>query len=205
MELFTEKKEIKEGESTLVRLSLSLPKAKNARRFNAYYGSLKDAFLHYAATDLKKEAAKMQKPIGAALDTVVSTEREGLVSLYVDAIIGGETTRRHRISATWNKKRDVILPCSAIFEGKPKRLLPLLVNAATARAESAAVPLYPDFEKRIKKLFDKNSFYISPRSTVFYYQSGSLSPKNAPFPLSISIGEIFPFVKKSVAPLLWEL
>ncbi len=201
MELYTEKKTLSEGENTLVVLSFTLPKLKNARRFNGCFDALKSAFSHYAATRLKKEAISAEaKPAGAVINTVVGLENRRAVSLYADVAVSlGGTTRRHRFGITWDKERDTALPFSALFACGKKKLLPLLVAGAERRGKSAAVPLYPDYPRLVSRNFDKNSFYIGPQSAVFFFQSGVLSEKNAPFPIAISKEEISPLMKT----LLW--
>ncbi len=202
MELYTKKETLKDENGVFAVLSFTLPKVKNAHRFNKYYEGVAESFKGFATTRLCKPPLRQSDaPVGLVLNTVVSTESRGVISLYVDASVsGGGTPRRRRIGATWDMRGDVLLPYAALFNCGKKKLLPLLVAEAERKSQGAAVALYPDYKTRLSRFFDKKNFYISPRSAVFFYQGGVLNEKNAPFALPLSEEAVRPLMKS----LLWE-
>ncbi len=202
MELYTEKDIIKDDGGELVRMSFTLPRQKGLPRFNAYFNGMKSALKQYASKDLKKRALTDRgTPAGAAVNTVVSVENFGLLSLYAEIVLScGGILRRHRLGLTWNRKADTVLSYGSVFRCGKKQLLPLLAAATEDRAQSAGITLYSDWRKRLSRSFEKENFYISPVSAVFFYQGGILCEKNAPFPVSLPAESLSPWTKV----LLWE-
>lgn len=211
----TEKKVF--GDDGAVRLSLTMPclqgkgKTPFTKAFNAYYQGISTGFTQFAGGALLKAAtaAKTEegfKPYGAVLKAVPCFENQTVAALYVDAAVTtGGTRRIHRISQLWHKGNGSLISFGAVFEkGAARGMLPLILKSAAARGESAAVPLYADWELRARKEFNKRQFYITPRGLVFFYQGGVLSNRPDVFPVHISIDAATPFIKQDTAAILWQ-
>ncbi len=206
--LTTEKQELGEGK---VRVSISLPtvqagaKTPLAKSFSMYYGGMKRGFLRYAAGALLKEAASCAEPVGAVLKAKLCLENEYVVSVYVDSAVSIDQSRTlSRIVSLWDKESGVLIRPNGLYrKGYKKVLLPLLADAAVKRAESAAVPLFSDWQVQLEKHFDKGSFCLSPNGAVYMYQAGVLSDKNDVFPVHINKSCLQNVFKESICAIFW--
>lgn len=195
-----------------VRVSLTLPAlAENdasplKKGFSRYYGGMRTGFLRFARVSLLKRAEGSATPFGAVLKAVVSYENESVVSVYVDAAVSTDAGRSvTRLPQIWDKKSGTLIRGDKVFVRRAKRaLLPLAESSALARAESAAVPLYSDWKELLKRRFDLNAFYLSPRGLVFVYGAGVLSEKNEIFPVHISKDELTGLVVPQAFSAFWS-
>lgn len=212
----TEKSKI--GDSRpLVITNLCLPRTRDAdktpfaKAFNAYYKALSTGFMQFCTGALQREAAKSAtaegfKPYGAVLNTVLALENQSLVSLYVDAVLTmGEQKRIHRLSQLWQKDTGTLIKASRLFEkGAFKKLLPLLADGVEEYTEKTGTSVYSDWETLLKKRFDKEQFYLSPKGMFFYYQAGVLSAAQKPLPLHLPMDSLVPFIRPNVATLILQ-
>lgn len=213
--VYTETEKITVGkEAPLIYLNFCLPrlpegdKTPLVKSFTAYYKALRTGFLQFAEGALQKSARAKTgegfKPYGAVLSAVVAYENEGLASLYVDASVStGEEKRVHRISQLWRKDIGTLLKARQLFvKGASKKLIPLLLDSAERYMESTGNALFSDWEKQLKKNFEKDRLYISPKGFVFYYQAGVLSAKQKPLPLHLPMESVAPLLKPESAKLV---
>ena len=212
----TEKSTI--GEDTpLVLLNLCLPQVRTedkspfTKAFGAYYKALSPGFMQFCEGDLKREAKNAAsgegfKPYGAVLTTVIAMENQSLVSLYVDASIAmGDRKRTHRLSQLWHKDTGTLIKANRLFEkGAVKKLLPLLRDCAEEYMAKTGTPLYSDWESLIKKRFERERFYLSPKGASFYYQAGELNAGPKPVPLHLPVDGLLPLLKPEMAGLILQ-
>lgn len=191
------KNEIKENTETdgvtLVKYSISYPsvKGKNgfAKTFCGFYSLLAKRFEDFAKTRLLAEAKRYKalesgefQPFGAVMKFICSYNDCGLVSIVTDIFVfcGNGKQESKRMSQNWHVEKtrmlifeDFFLPCDK------ENILQGIKNEARLRVETNLSTFFEDYEKRIKKGFSKNDFYLTPKGYGFFYPALYLSESSA--------------------------
>ncbi len=188
------KKELKDtlsdAEGPLVKYNISYPeinkKTEFSKAFNGFYSLLAKRYCDFAKTKMLKEAEKNKtrfkdgfKPFGAVLRYICSYIEDNIISIVVDANVfcGGDNQQCKRLSQNWDVKGGRLLLYEDFFSSDDKKsLLRGIVSEANLRQTTGMSAFFPDYEKRLKKSFSKNDFYLTPKGYAFFYPAGAISP-----------------------------
>ena len=196
-------KEIKSSypnELALVKYNISYPNfscRKNTaylketeKRFNGFYGALALGFENFAKTKLYKEAKRFKSiegkestpPFGAVMKHICSYSDENIVSIVTDAFVYyGESREMKRTSQNWDVTKGRILVYEDFFEDDDRERILLGIKSESAIKREVEKTVYKEgFEKKIKRGFSKNNFYLTPKGYGFFYPPEYLSEDKNP-------------------------
>ncbi len=198
------KKEVKNvfpEEEPLVKYNISYPefvktgyssRAKGdgfEKRFNGFYELLSKRFEEFSKTKLYKEAQRYKalcdkefEKFGAVLRYICSYSDEKLISVVIDVhLFCGEKQETKRISQNWDVSSGRILVYEDFFNDNDlNNILIGIKSEARLRRDVENYVFFKDYEKRIKKGFSKNNFYLTPKGYGFFYPPSFLSENNSP-------------------------
>lgn len=181
-----------DGDVPLLTVSSQLPywEGDHGNRFNRYYRAYERAFRRYCETSLfplaqasyreALESGGMLMQWRATLQTTVTYEGGGLLSLYTDSV---ESTASQRIvlrrGDTWDMTSGTPLRLTDFFPPHTpvrKRILSA-VRETVEREERLGLYRYlPDWRARMRRSFNPQNFYISDEGLYFFYQSFAIAP-----------------------------
>ncbi len=192
------KKEIKNSypsaENPLVKYSIAYPEIKGkdgfSKVFNGFYSMLAKRYEDFAKTKLYKESQRYKvlsdegfEPFGAVLKYVCSHEGENVMSIVIDAYVfcGNKKQESKRMSQNWEKSKGRMLLFEDFFSSEQQKdILQGIKNEAKLRQETGLSVFFNDYEKKLKKGFSKNNFYLTPKGYGFFYPAGYLSENTTP-------------------------
>lgn len=198
------KKEVKNQfpeEEPLVKYNISYPeyvktgyssKTKDGgfeKRFNGFYELLSKRFEEFAKTKLSKEAQRYKalcenefKAFGAVLRYICSYSDEKIISVVVDVhLFCGVKQETKRLSQNWDVSTGRMLVYEDFFdEADGSEILLGIKSEARLRQDTEMSVFFKDYEKKIKKGFVKNNFYLTPKGYGFFYPPLYLSEKESP-------------------------
>jgi hypothetical protein len=188
------KKAFPSDEEALVKYSISYPELKGKDRFskvfNGFYALLSKRYEEFAKNKLHKEAQRYKalcsenfEPFGAVLKYVCSYEDENLISVVTDAFVfcGNGKQESKRMSQNWEKEKGRMLLFEDFFSSsEEKDILQGIKNEAKLRQETGLSTFCEGYEKKLKKGFSKNDFYLTPKGYAFFYPQGTLSENSSP-------------------------
>ncbi len=197
------KKEIKNHfpeEEPLVKYNISYPEYVKlgyssfgndgfAKRFNGFYELFSKRFEEFSKTKLYKEAQRYKalcekefEKFGAVMRYICSYSDEKVVSIIVDVhIFCGEKQETKRLSQNWDLSSGRMLVYEDFFDEKDEHEIIMGIKSeAKLRRDTESYAFFKDYEKRIKRGFNNNSFYLTPKGYGFFYPPLYLSEKELP-------------------------
>ena len=176
----------------LLTARLRLPRwdGSGGTRFDRFYRSYGHAFFSYCQKVLlprAQSALELARENGGALpewdiqlDTVVTLQRESLLSLYTDTAerCGGRRLTLRR-SETWDLSDGSLLSLSQLFSGGSSWRSRLLRNAADQirqQQELGVARYHPDWQRRLRTAFSADHFYLTEQGLCLFYQLYSIAP-----------------------------
>ena len=175
----------------LLTARLRLPRwdGTGGRAFDRYYAAYGRAFFSYCRRDLLPRAAEalaLARETGGALpewrielDTTVTWDKDGLLSLRTDTVERCPGRRLLRRSETWALADASLVPLSRFFPERT-RWRRTLLSAAAAQIRSQqqqGVALYlPDWQHRLRAAFSADRFYLTEKGLCLFYQMYSIAP-----------------------------
>lgn len=187
-----------DGDIPLLTVSSQLPywAGDHGNRFNRYYRAYGRAFRRYCETSLfplaqaaYREALESGGALTqwrATLQTTVTYEGEGLVSLYTDSV---ESTASQRIvlrrGDTWDMTSGTPLRLADFFA--PHTLVRKCILSAVRETieREERLGLYrclPDWCVRIRRSFNPQNFYVSDEGLYVFYQTYAIAPPSEGLP-----------------------
>ncbi len=159
------------------------------KSINSFYETLANNFYTYASTkrfDAAKAALSADNvnhinPYGEAINTIVLQTGQYISVICDITRYDGVFARHLRISQVWDTKNGEILPLRAFISGKAS--LPVIKKKLAGQLEKELTgepdhDYYATCRKAIYRHFNKDSFFLTDRGLVIYYQSGILCPQN---------------------------
>lgn len=182
-----------EGEA-LVKYSVAYPtlsgKDSFSKVFTGFYSLLAKRFEEFAKTKLYKEAVRFKtlnaegfQPFGAVLKYVCSYNKGNIISIVTDAFVfcGNGKQESKRMSQNWDCEKCRMLLFEDFFlQDDTPKILQGIKNEARLRKETQLSDFFEDYEKKLKKGFSKNDFYLTPKGYGFFYPAGYLSNNASP-------------------------
>lgn len=182
-----------EGE-VYVKYSIAYPEiqGKNefSKVFNGFYSLMSKRFEEFAKTKLYKESKRFKSingddfvPFGAVLKYVCAYNDKNILSVVTDAYVfcGEGKQESKRMAQNWDTEKGRLLLYDDFFEqSEEKDILQGIKNEARLREETMLSRFKEGYEKKLKKSFSKNDFYLTPKGYGFFYPQGLLSESSQP-------------------------
>lgn len=161
---------------------------KAGRRLERRYAALADQCLRYAGRVLLPKAARaaaagtMPSPWTLALDYAVTLEDEDTLSLYWELTeqAGGGRPVVHRQGDTWRRSDGRPIPLDSLLpDGQAPsghRLRRAVAEQLRRRLDEGYTLLFPDWERRLKRFFSPEQFYLDSRGVVFFFPLMTVAP-----------------------------
>ena len=176
----------------LLTASLRLPRwdGPGGSRFNRYYAAYGRAFFSYCQSELLPRAVsalELARGCGGpipewtvTLDTVVTLQREDLLSLYTDTVerSGGRPLILRRAD-TWDLARGSPLPLSDLFPGQSLwkgRLLRSVAQQIRQQQEQGTALYRPDWRRHLHTAFSGDRFYLTEDRLCLFCQMYAIAP-----------------------------
>lgn len=176
----------------LLTAQLRLPHwaGTGGKRFNRFYHAYSCAFFTYCQSILLPQAQAMLKQAvqgegtlpewDIRLDTAVTLQQDGLVSLYTDTIerCGGRPLSLRR-SETWDISDGSLLPLKQLFPGGIRwrqRLLQAAAEQIHYQQEQGIARYHPDWKRRLRAAFNPDHFYLTEQGLRLFYQMYAIAP-----------------------------
>jgi hypothetical protein len=176
----------------LLTARLRLPRwdGSGGERFDRFYRAYRRAFFSYCRGVLLPQAqaalASARENGGALpeweilLDTVITLQRDDLVSLYTDTVerCGGRRLVLRR-SETWDLSDGSLVPLSRLFPGNARwrgKLLRAAADQIRQQQEQGTALYHPDWQRRLRTLFSADRFYLTEQSLCLFYQMYAIAP-----------------------------
>ena len=182
-----------EKEKELLRVTRHIPHFEGEKelcdKLNGFYTEAAREFRTFCAKKYAPALRRGKKEensvcCGASMNWTLTFQNEELLSLLSDiAVFDGKTRHLRRFCHTWNLAAQVPLSAKQIFDtsvASRKRFLSAVCEKV-ARKEGG-FPYYHDAERRAKRYFEIERFYLTPRGVAFYYPDGLLFPSEGRFP-----------------------
>lgn len=167
-------KSLASEEWELVRVNIRYPQCGN-EKIDGYISEMAEAFLSFAQKKLLPKALKENAdPYSLVVVYKVTMCKGRYFSFYFDLFVSqsGNKGEVKRIPLNFDTERStVVFPLEKV---KKRTLMPLILKSAEEL--SVTMPLYSDFEKRVKKYFKKSHAFIMPEGICITYDSGTLMP-----------------------------
>ena len=176
----------------LLTAQLRLPRwdGTGGRRFDLYYAAYARAFFSYCQSALLPQAqaalALARQNGGAlpewqvALDSTVTLQQDGLLSLYTDTTErGGGRRLMLRRSETWDLSDGSLVPLTRFFPTGARWRHTLLKTASEQIRQQEAqgnALFYPDWQRRLRTAFSSDRFYLTEQRLCLYYQMFAIAP-----------------------------
>ena len=185
----------------LLTARLRLPRwnGTGGKRFDRFYSAYGRAFFSYcqsvllpraqAALELAQQNGGALPEWEIALDTVVTLQREDLVSLYTDTVErcgGGRLVLRR--SETWDLSDGSLVPLSRLFPGGIswcRRLLGSVADRIRLQQEQGIAGYHPDWKRRVRTSFSADRFYLTEEGLCLFYQMYAIAPAAEGVPVFI--------------------
>ncbi len=160
-----------------------------AKRFNGFYELLSKRFEEFSKTKLYKEANRYKalcekdfEKFGAVMRYICSYSDEKIISIVVDVhLFCGEKQETKRLSQNWDLSSGRMLVYEDFFDEKDESEIIIGIKSeAKLRRDTEATSFFGDYEKKIKKGFNKNNFYLTPKGYGFFYPPLYLSERESP-------------------------
>lgn len=198
-------KEFREEGQRLLTVTAKWPRlegtAPGLKRVDRYYDALAARWLQRWEGSLAEQAkaARPERPWSASLDFTVTLFRDGLLSLYLDAVedVGQRRPRRVRQGDVW------ALPSGApltLRELLPRRrrwrgaVLEEVRRQIGERVQSGESAFYEDWPALAAKRFSPRRFYLTEGGAVVFYPVESIAPAMEGFP-AFPLGGLYPLDK----------
>lgn len=184
-----------------------------ARRLNRYYDALADRWLKrwegplqaqaraaLAAGDAEASASggagSRSLPWRASLDFTVTLFRDGVLSLYLDAVeeVGARRPRRVRQGDAWRLPSGVPLTLRELLPRRRWWRGPVLEAArrqAGRQLQAGEAVFYDDWVRLLSKRFSPRRFYLTPAGPAIFYPVEAVAPAMEGFP-TFSLAELLP-------------
>lgn len=176
----------------LLTARLRLPRwdGTGGKRFDRFYAAYGRAFFSYCQTVLlpqARAALELARQNGGALpeweialDTVVTLQREKLISLYTDTVerCGGRRLVLRR-SETWDLSDGSPVPLSRLFPGDARwrgKLLRAAAGQIRQQQEQGTALYHPDWQRRLRTAFSADRFYLTEHALCLFYQMYAIAP-----------------------------
>lgn len=199
LDFTTESRTYPPDDLPLLTARLRLPRwqGTGGRRFDRYYAAYARAFFSYCQTSLfsrAQEALTETRQAGGALpewqitlDTAVTLERDGLLSLYTDTVerCGGRRLTLRR-SDTWDLSGGVLLPPGHFFPTDPlwrRRLLEAAASQIRRQQELGVAAYRPDWRRRLRAAFSSDRYYLTENGLCIFYQIFDIAPATEGIPV----------------------
>ena len=192
LDFTTESRTFPPDDLPLVSARLRLPRwdGTGGARFNRFYSAYGRAFFSYCQSILlpqARSALELARQNGGALpewdislDTVVTLQREGLLSLYTDTAERCDGRRLLlRRSETWDLSDGSLLPLSRLFPGENRwrrRLLRAAADQIRRQQELGVARYHPDWQRRLRTAFNADRFYLTEQGLCLFYQMFAIAP-----------------------------
>lgn len=177
---------------------------KSLKKINKYYSDEAKALLKYSRTELYdmavedyKESVKEKYPVHlyeAARDYKVTYNQNCILSVCTDTYeyLGGAHGSTTRTSETWNIKTGQEYKLSDFYPKKAdyRSIVIKEIDKQISDQVSKDEDYYFDNpEKLVDETFNANSFYLTPKNLVVYFQQYDIAPYSSgiiEFPLSLN-------------------
>ena len=176
----------------LLTAQLRLPRwnGTGGRRFDRYYGAYRRAFFSYCRNELLPQAVSalaLARESGGALpewqitlDTVITLQRGGILSLYTDTVerTGGHRTVLRR-SDTWDLSDGSPVPVGRFFPRGihwRQKLLRAAADQIRQQQEQGIALYHPDWRRRLRTAFSGDRFYLTEQGLCLFYQMYAIAP-----------------------------
>ena len=192
LDFTTESRRFPPDDLPLLTASIRLPRwdGTGGRRFDRYYAAYGRAFFSYCQNELLPRAMaalELARQNGGALpewtvslDTVVTLQREDLLSLYTDTVERGDGRRLVlRRADTWDLTSGTPLPLGAFFPADllwKRRLLGAVAQQIRQQQELGVALYRPDWRRAIRTAFSGDHFYLTERQLCLFYQMYAIAP-----------------------------
>lgn len=195
-----------DGTAHLLTIRARWPRLEDAapglRRISRYYDALADRWVQRwegAVQARAKEALAAGEPSlpwSASLDFTITFFRDGVLSLYLDAVenVGQRRPRRVRQGDTWLLPSGVpvtlreLLPRRRWWRGP---VLEAVRRQAGGQLQAGEAVYHEDWVKLVSKRFSPRRFYLTETGPVAFYPVGSIAPAMEGFP-TFSLAELVP-------------
>jgi len=206
-----EKKEFREEGRLLLTVTARWPRleetAPGLKRVDRYYDALADRWSKRWQGPLleRARAAKPERPWTASLDFTVTCFRDGILSLYLDAVedTGQRRPRRVRQGDVWALPAGVPVTLRELL---PKRrwwrgpVLEEVRRQIGERVNSGESAFYEDWPALASKKFSPRRFYLTEAGPVVFYPMESVAPAMEGFP-TFSLSALVPAgAEESLSP-----
>lgn len=188
----TIKEKLNVGKSAEVLINIKYPsfkaegedKSRLCDKMNSFYEDIAKKYFRNAKERIPNRLAKISANesvnASALMKYTVSVCDEKIICVVVDFYFYfGEKLKTRRFSQTWNTESGCILPTGKIFKTNKdgrKKIYSFVLTLAHKNHSDSSFGYYDDYEKRLRKAFDTESFFISPRGICFFVNAGIISP-----------------------------
>lgn len=168
-----------------------------AESINEYYLSLADAKEHYCRTILYSQAADAAQYIQQNsppfhyyefhMGYTITFNRGCTVSLYMEeyTFMGGAHGETARTSDTWDFTTGRKISLKELYPDDPlfkNKIIKEIERQITKAKEGSPQPFFDDYRNLVRDNFHPDSFYLTPKGTVIYFQQYDIAPYAAGFP-----------------------
>lgn len=117
----------------------------------------------------------------------VTYDADCFVSLYTDQYLytGGAHGTTQRTSETWDFSSGKRLSLSDFYPNSPsyqERILKNLQRQVSEREKRAPYTYFDDYASLLRSTFNPESFYMTPKGIVIYYQQYDIAPYSTGLP-----------------------
>lgn len=185
-----EKIKIDDAKEALINIKYPSFEAENGEnskicdKMNAFYRDIAKKYLFGAKKHIPgcfartryKDAVKAS----ALMTYTVSLCDEKIICVVVDlSFCFGKSIKTRRFSQNWSVESGRIIETKNILKNNldgRKKIYSLVLSVARKNKEEKSFGYFDDYEKRLKKAFDTESFFVSPRGICFFVNAGIISP-----------------------------
>lgn len=134
-----------------------------------------------AAAEAAQAEGRPFQPWEAKLDYTVTLQREGLLSLYMDAweYAGGAHGLTVRHADTWEPRSGTVRPLASFFPPRShwrRQVLESLYTQAEARVAAGETLYFDDWPARLQGAFNPERFYLTEEGIAIFYPLYTIAP-----------------------------
>ena len=184
----------RDGERVALTLSQRWPRLEEggpgSRRVNRYYAALAQRWRERWEGPLleRAKAAGEDRPAWtASLDYTVTLDRDGLLSLYWDAVeaTGGPRPRRIRQGDVWQLPQGLPVALRELLPRRRWWRTPIIEEVRRqigAQVSAGEAIYYEDWPALVSKRFSPERFYLTEKGPAVFYPMESIAPALEGFP-----------------------
>lgn len=174
----------------LLTANAQLPQVSGHSRFNRYYAACATAFERWCRHEIFPQAQLLYQqaltnaaPLPqwhAALQTVITFQKDSLLSLYADITLTGTPQRTLlRRADTWDLRHSLPVTIADLFPPHTPWRSMLLREAAQqiGQQEAQGVALYdPQWRQKLRRYFHPQQFYLTSDGLCFFFPLCTIAP-----------------------------